>query len=145
MGHCLRMGDEEREVFTLLTDIGSLKALVEAYTGLEKDALHIHVALLIYILTSLLIVRGGKGQLPWFVVLAVELFNEFLDFRRHDPINGIYPWEESAKDLWNTMLWPSILVILARNTALLDQSKKSEPTCACPPLLRGNQEQEVRR
>lgn len=97
-------------------DYTNLKDLISQYTGLEKDALHIHAALLIYILTSLLFRRSFRSFLPWLVVLGIELANEAHDIWE----NWGAPWSwslgESGKDLWNTMLWPTVLLLAARYT-----------------------------
>lgn len=93
----------------------NLKILIEAYTGLERDALHIHVALILYFL-AMLVCR--RSRFPWIVVLLFELANEALDLNRQH-LNGMpLDWHESAKDLWNTMLWPTVLLLVGRYTDL---------------------------
>ena len=97
-------------------DYAQIKLLIEQYSGLEKDALHIHGALLLYILAMFAFRQSRRSRFPWLFVLAIELLNETLDLRR----NGLAPmaWQESAKDLWNTMLWPTVLLFVGRYTNL---------------------------
>jgi len=92
-----------------------LKTLVEVYTGLGKDALHIHFALLIYLIAAAAF-KDSRSILPWLIVLAVELCNEALDLKRHHDGLLAWLWDESIKDLWNTMLWPTALLLLTRYT-----------------------------
>ncbi|WP_379550663.1 hypothetical protein ACRAQ7_12155 [Erythrobacter sp. W53] len=60
---------------------------------------------------------------PWCVVLAVAVTGEYLDWRhnlaRELPVIMDYHWT----DLWNTMLVPTILVIVARFTSIFEKPK----------------------
>lgn len=81
---------------------------------LEKDALHIYVALLVYFGACLLF-RWRAGQWkPWLCVLAVALAGEAWDLA--DSVRYGTPPDlgASPKDLWNTMLVPTVLMALAR-------------------------------
>lgn len=104
------------------------KAALEIYTGLEKDALHIHGALLLYILAMFAFRQKRRSRVPWMFVLAVELANEALDLRRGYLSSGEAPWAEAAKDLWNTMLWPTVLLFVGRYTRLFQhRSREAAP------------------
>lgn len=87
-----------------------LKELIEAYTGLERDALHIHAALFVY-LAAVLVLRNGKSLIPWLLVLAVELANEAHDLSVNWVEGPDWAIASSVRDLWNTMLWPSLLLL----------------------------------
>lgn len=94
-----------------------IKAFIEHYSGLERDALHIHGALLLYILAMAVFRRSRRSRFPWLVVLGVELANEAYDIivnlgknKADEVIAG------SARDLWNTMLWPTVLLFVGRYT-----------------------------
>jgi hypothetical protein len=93
-----------------------LKDLISQYTGLEKDALHIHAALFIYILTAILFRRSPRSFLPWLVVFGVELANEAHDAWDNWGAPASWVIGEGVKDLWNTMLWPTVLLIAGRLT-----------------------------
>ena len=90
------------------------KDLIAQYTGLEKDALHIHAALFIYILVAILVRRSPRSFLPWTAVLVVELANEAHDLWDNWGAPAGWLIGEGVKDLWNTMLWPTVLLIAAR-------------------------------
>ena len=94
-------------------DWEAIKAAVAAWTGLERDALHIYAAILIQIGAAALFRRTLASPWPWLVVLAFALTNEWLDMNRD---NLIEPWEEAAAlhDLWNSMLLPTLLLLVAR-------------------------------
>lgn len=104
-----------------------LKAWIEAYTGLEKDALHVHAALFLYLLAMFAFRQTRRSRFPWLFVLAVELANEVLDLRRGYLSSGQLPWAEAAKDLWNTMLWPTVLLFIGRYTSLFQHRTSMQP------------------
>jgi hypothetical protein len=106
---------------------GSLKIWIEQFTGLEKDALHVHLALLIYVVAVAVFRNSRRSRFPWLVVLVIELGNEFMDVRRHEPALGPYHWHESFKDLWNTMLWPTALLVLGRYTDWFAKRRRADP------------------
>lgn len=97
--------------------------LVDA-TGLAKDALHIHVGLIVFFVVALVFRWPLRSWKPWLAVLVVTLAGEAWDMwdsladgRRILPAAN---W----KDVWNTMLWPSAILLLARFTKLF-QSRSS--------------------
>lgn len=99
---------------------GGAKIAVEAWTGLDKDALHIHGAILLYLLITVALRRPGIGA--WLAILSLELANELLDLQeQYRP--GIQSswtdafalgWREAGKDIWNTMIWPTAFLLLGR-------------------------------
>ncbi len=99
-------------------DYTQLKELIEQFSGLGRDALHIHVALLIYFLVAVLFRRSRRSLVPWLAVFALAVANEAHD-QWLDVSGGGPAWAmgESLKDLWNTMLWPTVLMLLGRYTS----------------------------
>ena len=108
-------------------NLGHLKILVSDYTGLEKDALHIHVALILYLAASFLLRRSPRFWIAWLLVLGVELANESYDLWQQAADGDVPRWTESLKDLWNTMLWPTVLLLLARYAALPTVRRPAPP------------------
>jgi hypothetical protein len=101
-----------------------LKTDLSELVHLSKDALHVHLGLLVFLVAMVVFRRTAASLLPWLCVLAVELVNEFLD---------IFHWRGgvldfsiagSLKDIVNTMLWPTLLVLLARFTPLLGKTRR---------------------
>ncbi len=94
-------------------DWEQVKNAIAVWTELERDALHIYAAILLQIGSAAVLRRSLASPLPWLAVFAAALANEALDMRR----DGIFEdWERAAAlhDLWNSMLVPTILLLLAR-------------------------------
>jgi thiol:disulfide interchange protein len=85
---------------------------------LAKDALHIYVALLVFFGACLLFRWKAWQWKPWLCVLAVALAGEVWDLGDSFAKSERLDFYESLKDLWNTMLVPTLLVLLARYSAL---------------------------
>ena len=105
-----------------------LKLFIEQYSGLERDALHIHLALLLYLVAMAVFRQTRRSRVPWLFVLGVEIANEVSDLVLHGGGDGS-AWQESLKDLWNTMLWPTVLLFVGRYTDLFQHRPhhKAEP------------------
>jgi len=93
-----------------------IKNAIEAATGLDKDALHIHGAILAQLGFAFLFRRSLASFIPWLLVLVLALANE-----AHDLWIEIWPevdrdrqWGEGMRDLWNSMFAPSLLLVAAR-------------------------------
>lgn len=83
-------------------------------TGLNMDALHVHAGILLQIVAALLMRRSLASPLPWLVVLVAVVGNEIYDFNYE-----IWPnrWDqvlEGFRDSWNTLLIPTLLLLLTR-------------------------------
>lgn len=87
---------------------------------LEKDALHIYAALVIQVSTAMLTRRSLGHLLPWFTVLGFELLNELNDIRRGGEPQ-LMPWQvvSGVHDILNTMILPTVLLVLCRRAPLL--------------------------
>lgn len=97
----------------LSLDWQQIKDVIAAWTGLERDALHIYAALLAQVGSALVLRRSLAHWAPWAFVLLLALGNELLDMFGDRLVEA---WEVDAglHDLWNTMLLPSLLLLLAR-------------------------------
>jgi hypothetical protein len=87
--------------------------MVEA-TGLAKDALHIHIGLLLFVAVRLLWRWRGGWWVAWFVALAAALGGEWLDIRAETVRSALQPDAAHWHDVWNTMLWPTVLLVVGR-------------------------------
>ena len=94
-------------------DWKEIKDAIALWTGLERDALHIYAALLAQTAAALVLRRSLRHFLPWAFVLFLAVGNEILDMYGDDLVEH---WEIDAglHDLWNTMVLPSLLLLLAR-------------------------------
>ncbi len=90
------------------------KQVVIEGTGLNQDALHVYVGLLLLLGVGWALRRPLGAGLPLFVVLAVALAGESYDLRFDLYTLGHWQWSDSLHDVLNTMFWPTTLVVLAR-------------------------------
>lgn len=105
-----------------------MKLWLESLLNLDKDALHIYGALLVQLMTAILLRRSLASPLPWIAALAVAFLNEYLDFQQAGPSErSIALYREAAlHDIWNTLLLPTGLFLIARFWPGLLTSQKTE-------------------
>ncbi|HEX8468416.1 MAG TPA: hypothetical protein VF620_11490 [Allosphingosinicella sp.] len=113
--------------YATAVDSEAIKAAVAAWTGLERDALHIYFAFIIQLVSAAVFRRTLGSPWPWLVVLAFALTNEWLDMFRDDLAED---WEKAASlhDLWNTMLLPTLLLLVVRFAPRLTTWTAPPPT-----------------
>ena len=94
-------------------DWQQIKEAIAFWTDLERDALHIYAALLVQVGSAWIFRKRLSHGLPWAGVLALAVANEMLDMKGDELVEQ---WELDAgvHDLWNTMLLPTLLLLLAR-------------------------------
>jgi cell shape-determining protein MreD len=82
----------------------------------EKDALHIYASLVVQLLAAILLKKPLSSWAPWLAVLAATLVNEAGDFLLDETEPHIQQWQidGSIHDLVNTMLLPTLLMLLVR-------------------------------
>lgn len=87
---------------------------------LAKDALHIYVALGLFFASCWLFRWPVRSWKPWTVVLVAAFAGEAWDLRdsmvAQAPVNLGASWH----DVWNTLVWPSVIVALARLTRVFE-------------------------
>jgi hypothetical protein len=83
-------------------------------SGLNMDALHVHAGIGIQLVIALLLRRSLRSPLPWLAVLVAIVANEYYDLHHEIWPSRSDQWAESAKDFWNTMLLPTLLLLIAR-------------------------------
>lgn len=97
-----------------LNSFEALKHWIVQSTGLAKDALHIHITLAIFV-GVLLLWRWRNGWIAAWVAAAIfaiggEILDIFAEIYRSD----IQPDGAHWHDIWNGMLWPTLLALLLR-------------------------------
>lgn len=83
-------------------------------SGLAKDALHIHIGMLLFIVTLLLWRGRGRWLAAWAVALLAAVGGEGLDIIAERGRSTIQPDTAHWHDIWNTMLWPTVLLAISR-------------------------------
>ena len=87
--------------------------------GLSKDALHIHVGLLIFFAAAILLRKRLSSAIPVALVFVLACVGEMFDAR--DDISDLGHWRVGASlhDIVNTTFWPAALFVLARYSKVL--------------------------
>ena len=101
--------------------IGYKIRLIDA-VGLTNDAMHIHASLLILFGSAIVLRRRPDSIWCWLIVLVAELFNEYADLQGQAP--GEATIDAAMHDLYNTMFWPTIILLLGR--FMFPRAKKSD-------------------
>ncbi|GAB3257627.1 hypothetical protein [Chitinimonas naiadis] len=106
------------------TLVQTIKLAIVSATGLSKDALHIYVGLIVFLVTARLRRTSASLLLPWFMVLGVALLGEALDMRDDLASLGHWRWDASLHDIINTLFWPSVLWAVLRFDYLGGRDRK---------------------
>ena len=93
-----------------ITRYSALKTWLSDYTGASEGLLHVHMGMIIFVVTALLLKRRMRSPWPLAAVVFFALANEVVDYIRPEP----WPLWGSIADVINTIVWPSMLFLLAR-------------------------------
>ncbi len=93
-----------------------LKNWLELSTGLDRDSLHIYAGVGVQLAVAFLLRRSLASPIPWLFVAAVALANEYYDYAFvPEALHGNPDYyEEAVRDVWNTLLLPSVLLVIAK-------------------------------
>jgi hypothetical protein len=100
--------------------------------GLTNDAMHIHGALLILSVSALVLRRRPDSPWCWLIVCIAELFNEYADLR--GAAAGEATIDAALHDVYNTMFWPTVLLILGRALFPREQATPVSPAAISSDL-----------
>ena len=87
--------------------------------GLSRDALHVYVGLIVFLGFAALFRLPLRDWRPLAAALLVALAGEAWDLLDTRGAIDAREYRRSWHDLWNTMLWPTVLFALARWTKML--------------------------
>lgn len=79
--------------------------------GATEDLLHLHAGLIIFFAAALLFRRRMRSRVPIALVYVFAFANELIDLL--SPGSNVSRYEPAA-DILNTVLWPTLLFLLAR-------------------------------
>jgi len=104
-----------------MSPLQSVKFWLGEHLDLAKDALHIYVALILFLGSAALFRWPIKSWKPLAVVAVAALAGETWDMI--DRVRGHIPQDlwGNWKDVWNTLFWPTMMWLLASRTALFDR------------------------
>ena len=90
------------------------KSWIVTATDLSKDALHIYFGLALFLLVRLAWRGRGGWIAAWLAVLAMACGGEWLDLTAEYSRAAIQPDAAHWHDIWNTMFWPTVLLLVGR-------------------------------
>ena len=90
------------------------KAWLVTSTDLSKDALHIYFGLALFMAVRLAWRWRGGWLVAWLAVLTMASGGEWLDMSLEAKRTAIQPDAAHWHDIWNTMFWPTILLLIGR-------------------------------
>jgi hypothetical protein len=104
---------------------------------LAKDALHIYVALALVLGSCLAFGWKVRQWRPWLLVLVAALAGEVIDIRYSWRIGDPVDYWNNWKDVWNTMVLPTVLLLAARFTPVFERpaapsGDETQVTAAAP-------------
>ena len=102
-----------------MSEFQQAKVWLSHVLGLPKDALHIYVGLIVFLLAAGLFRQPLRGRWPILAVIGVALAGEAWDIVETAAASERIAWWNSWLDVWNTCLWPGVLFLLARFTSVL--------------------------
>ena len=102
-----------------MSDFQLAKIWLSQAIGLPKDALHIYVGLIVFLLAAALFRQPLRGRFPILAVIAAALAGEAWDIVETHAAGQRIAWWRSWHDVWNTCFWPGVLFLLARFTRVL--------------------------
>ena len=120
-----------------MSPLQSVKFWVIDHLGLAKDALHIHVGLLLFVGSALLFRWPIRSWKPWGMVLVAAFLGEAWDLRDSLVYRTRIDLWANWHDVWNTMVWPSLFLLLARTTSLFGAARR-EPEMQTAHLRRAD-------
>lgn len=101
-------------------------------SGLHMDALHVHAGVIGQLLAACVLRRSIGHPMPWLLLLAAVLANEYYDLQLETWPDRAVQYQEGVRDAWNTMLLPTLLLLAARLApGLLVRQRAAED--ASPP------------
>lgn len=81
---------------------------------LSKDTLHVYFGLTLFLIVRLVWRRRGGWLAAWLAVLAMACGGEWLDMTAEYSRSTIQPDAAHWHDIWNTMFWPTVLLVVGR-------------------------------
>lgn len=90
------------------------KSWLVTETDLSKDALHIYFGMALFLAVRLAWRRRGGWLAAWVAVLVMACGGEWLDLTAEYSRSAIQPDAAHWHDIWNTMFWPTVLLVVGR-------------------------------
>jgi hypothetical protein len=109
----------------VLDVFGNAKGWLVEWSGLARDSLHVHIGLLVFFAAALIFRWPLRSWKPWAVALAITLAGEAWDICDTLAAGRRVRLDHNWQDIWNTMLWPTAILILARTTRVFGTKSRT--------------------
>ncbi|OBX20735.1 hypothetical protein A9995_03340 [Erythrobacter sp. QSSC1-22B] len=94
-----------------LAHYSAAKQALATNLGATEDLLHLHAGLIIFFAAALFLRHRMRSRVPIALVYVFAFGNEVIDF--YSPAGGA-TLAGSVADILNTIVWPTLLFLLAR-------------------------------
>ena len=91
-----------------------VKMFVERSSAFSDDVLHVVAGVFLQLIAAALLRASVARWLPWLIVLALEMLNEWSDFHVDRWPDLGMQLGESTKDIVLTMTLPTALLVISR-------------------------------
>lgn len=108
-----------------VTSFQTIKLILLSITGLSRDALHIYTGLITLFGAALVLHKPLRSSIPWLVVIWMGIVVESIDMYDDIAFRGYWRWNASLHDFLNTLLWPTVIFLLAKYTVIFDSSRRN--------------------
>ena len=122
-------------IIQLLHSFAYFKIWLSQSYGLDENLLHVHAGLIIFFATALLFQRRMRSRVPISLVYALAIANEIVDVMT--PGKSAPQWEPLV-DILNTVVWPTLLFLLARRRIKRTGSDSPGVAEETPPQVEAN-------
>lgn len=93
----------------LLSIFETTKTLITSVTHIQRDALHVHVGLVMFLGMAVVFRGRWRFRHAFFLLAGVTLLGEAFDAINRLNDGKMPGVRDSAKDIFNTLLWPWLL------------------------------------
>ncbi|MDZ4308024.1 hypothetical protein [Allopontixanthobacter sp.] len=110
-----------------MSNYEAFKVILITLSGLSKDALHIYIALGVYLGSCLIFGWKARQWRPWLLVLGVAIMGEVWDIQRNLELSQDLNLRGNWKDIWNALLIPTALLVLSRYSTIFAKGSLAHP------------------
>lgn len=101
----------------LINVFQAVKTFLTSTLHIQRDALHIHVGLLLFFVLSGLFRGPHRFRYALLVTVGLCLLGEVFDTAHSVDIGRRILWFDSCKDVFNTLFWPVFLYVMGSRLA----------------------------
>ena len=114
-----------------------LKDFIEAIIGLDRNVLHVHLGIALFILFAWIFSGPGRYRKAFFWLLVLELVNEFIDAMMALDRGRSPNWPDTLADIINTLIWPAIWCLWRHHRRLRAERAAGSTPGAAKELMAG--------